>query len=50
MNYRLFEIQSNLCVATTLGTRKKWSLLRGGRNWVGQMESISFFSKNTKCY
>ncbi len=31
MNYRLLEIQSNLCVATTLGTRKKWSLLRDGK-------------------
>ena len=29
-------IQSNLCTATTLGTRKKWSLFRGGRYSEGQ--------------
>jgi hypothetical protein len=29
-------IQSNLCTSTTHGTRKKWSLFRGGRYSEGQ--------------
>ena len=27
----MFNIQSNLCTTATLGTPKKWPLLRGGR-------------------
>ncbi len=26
----LFHVQSNLCTATTLATKKKWPLFRGG--------------------
>jgi len=32
----LRELQSNLCVTTTFGTGKKWSLFGGGRYSEGQ--------------
>jgi hypothetical protein len=49
LNY--FMIQSNLCMTTTLGTGKKWSLFGGGRYSEGQTVKlinilIKIFHKN----
>ncbi len=41
--YDRIYIQSNLCIATTLGTGKKWSLFRGGRYSEGQLVKLFFF-------
>jgi hypothetical protein len=41
-----YKLQSNLCIATTLGTRKKWSLFRGGRYSEVQLVKLFFLIKN----
>ena len=40
--FNVWVVQSNLCITTTLGTKKKWSLFRGGRYSEGQ--PVKFFN------